>query len=267
MTKLSQIENKESPQILLIYGAPLSGKTSAVAHFAKKYKLHWFDLDGKHQSIYSAIDKQYWENIELFRCVDTPEKPRSASLVLKALSSTKPITFCQAHGDLQCNQCMLAKAPMETFDLSSLKCGEDIIVIDNLSTVSDSTMSKNLGFVDAFTPKVKEYGHYNKQEFTLNNLIAYAKSCGVHVILIAHEAGQTYEDGAEKLTPVCGSKAYSTRIAGKIHHVVRARFHNMKFKLSSEAEAEPGAQLGTVSGRKVKDVESLIQIFTPMQQG
>ena len=265
MANLSTLTTKETPQILLIYGAPLSGKTWAVAQFAKKYRLHWFDLDGKHGTIFSAIPKEFHQNIELYQALDTPERPRASALVLKALSATKPFTFCAAHGDLQCNACMLAKAPMETFDLQSLKCGEDIIVVDNLSALSDSVMSKNLGFVDAFTPKQKEFGHYNRQEFTLNTLMAYAKTCGVHVIFIAHEAGQTYEDGTEKLTPVGGSKAYSTRMAGKIHHVIRAKFYNLKFRISSEAASEPGAQLGTVSGRKVTDVESLLEIFKPVQ--
>ena len=57
MAKLSELTVKETPQILMLYGAPLSGKTWAIAQFARKYKLHWFDLDGKFATTFSAIPK------------------------------------------------------------------------------------------------------------------------------------------------------------------------------------------------------------------
>ncbi len=260
-------------QQAIVYGAPLTAKTSKVSLFAKCFKLVWVDLDGKFQSIFTALPKEYWGNIELFSIADTPVKQNAADLIIKMVTAKTPFRFCKAHSLIACAECKQANAEYETFDPAMLD-QNTILVIDNLSTLSDSMMNKQLNYVDPFKAPDIDSDDYNGQCFALNTMISFAKNLACHTIFIAHEEeviinpkvtldgkGKQVIVGQKKFSPAVGTKRFSGRISGKINHVLRTSIVNKAFRISSSPLDDNEVQAGTTSGIKVDSDESLLKIF------
>lgn len=275
MANLVDIKNstKVKSQQAIIYGAPLTGKTSWVSLFAKCYKLVWLDLDGKFQSMFSALPEQYWKNIELYSIVDTPTKQNAADLIIKFVTSKTPFKFCKAHSLVACGECTKAGAEYEHFD-PTLLTPNTILVIDNLSTLSDSMMNKQLKYIDPFSTPDVDADDYGGQCFALNTMISFAKNLPCHTIFIAHEEeviinpkvvldgkGRQVVTGAKKFSPSVGTKRFSGRITGKINHVLRTSVMNKAFRISSSPLDDNEVQAGTTSGIKVTNEETLLSIF------
>lgn len=250
----------ELPQIALVYGQPMSGKTSWVSLFAESYRLHWIDLDGKFQSMYNHLDQAYWGNIEVYRVTSQPGKPHAANTVSRILKSTSLIKICDAHGEVSCQVCTKSSASFTTFDPTTLTT-KDIIVVDNLTTLSESILERHIGFTDEWNFRKPEYSDIAKWRMTLSTFFTYAKSRGCHVIFISHEEEMEQEDGTHKLTPVGATRAFATTMAGKFHHVLHTKFANGKFQITSLAAKDMNAQVGSVSGLEVKDKDSLLKLF------
>jgi len=271
------VDIKTSPisksQQAIIYGAPLTGKTSKVSLFAKSFKLVWLDLDGKFQSIFSSLPEQYWKNIELYSIVDTPTKQNAAELIIKMVTTKTPFKFCKAHSLIACAECAKAGAPYEHFDPALLD-RNTIFVVDNLSTLSDSMMNKQLKYVDPFSSPEMDADDYAGQCFSLNTMISFTKNLPCHTIFIAHEEeviinpkvtldskGKSIIVGTKKFSPSVGTKRFSGRITGKINHVLRTSIMNKAFRISSSPLDDNEVQAGTTSGIKITDDESLLSIF------
>lgn len=252
--------NLELPQMALFYGAPLSGKTSLVAQFARRYKVIWIDCDNKYNSIFTALPQEFWGNVDLIVIKDDPQYPRAIETSMKLLRSKNPVRVCNAHGTVDCIACIKSKAGMSTYNFSTLDTNT-IVVLDSLTAISASAFAKSSNWKDDFHFEYKEFDNYNKQTLWLNTLFAGAKQLPCHFVAISHEAEREHEDSSSLLTPTCGTKGYSTSIASKFHHVLHCKIYNLKHVVNSVSTKEPNAITGSVNRVEVKDTESLLTLF------
>lgn len=258
--KLAQEGNLELPQMALVYGAPLSGKTSLVAQFARKYKVFWIDCDNKANSIFSALPQEFWSNINLIKIQDDPKTPRAIETAMVLIRSQGPVQVCVEHGAVNCIECGKAGAEREIFQFSKLTT-DSIVVLDSLTALSASAFNKSSNFKGDFHFEYKEFDNYNKQTLWLNTLFAGIKQLPCHFVAISHEAEQEHEDSNKLLTPTCGTKSFAVSVASKFHHVLHTKIYNLKHVVNSVSTKEPGAVSGSVNRVDVKDTDSLLNLF------
>ncbi|MGL4483661.1 MAG: hypothetical protein ACRCUS_01810, partial [Anaerovoracaceae bacterium] len=104
--KLSEYQ-KTRTQKTIVYGAPFSGKSSAVALLAKHYNLIWFDGENGAESLVNpalGLTPEHLNHIELIQTKDLPHRPLFAELVNEAIKWQK-LKACVAHGKLNCPVC------------------------------------------------------------------------------------------------------------------------------------------------------------------
>ncbi len=268
-TQLSLLPMPESPQNLLVYGAPKTGKTTLVSQLARKYKVIWIDTEHGFQTLFSSVPKEFWPNIHLIRVNDSPEVPRAARMLTKLFRAKTPQKLCSDHGDIACPLCM-SKPDYFLFDPIKLDSSW-VLVIDSLTQLSDSSLAHALGVVDplAAVIKAKTYAHWDNQGLILKGILTAQQRMPCHVVFISHEEEITHEDGTKKLTPVGGTRNFSATVARYFDHVVYLSIRNKKHCINSSTVSDIRVQAGSRNQVDVKTVNDFINIFqiTYSEQG
>lgn len=260
-TQLVQ-DNKEIPQMLICFGDAFVGKTSLIAQFARKYKLQWLDTDKGYEAIFKAVPKEFWKNINLIRIKETPEQSVAADTLIKILKAKTPLRISEETGQVNCIQTTKAGGKFMTLEPATWGT-ETILVVDALSSVSDSAMAKYLGTMPADLQfKKKEFAHYDKQGLLLHAIMTYAKMQNYHVIFITHEEELEMENGLKKLAPKCGTRNFSKHIGKYFSHSIHCSIKNRKHVINSNTIGDLRALAGSRSRVDVKDVDSLLNIFS-----
>jgi cytidylate kinase len=258
--KLESQPMPETPQTLLVYGGPKTGKTSLVATLAKKYNLIWLDCEKGYQTLFSAVPREYWKNIQLIPIVDSVDSPRAIKTLTKVFRTTTAIKICEEHGDVACILCSKLGKPSFTFDPSKLN-SSTVIVVDSLTQTSDSAMAHALGFSGEMQFKKKEYTHWDNQGLLLKTLLLSQQRMPCHVVFISHEEVLEHEDGTKKITPVGGSRNFSPTIARYFDHIVYTSIRNGKHCINSSTKGDVRVQAGSRNQIDVKSVDDFINIF------
>ena len=256
--KASDYQSK-STQKVLVYGAPKSGKSAAVAQLAKHYNLLWFDGENGVDVIFNEelkIPKEALEHIELVSTIDTPQKPAFAELVA-AVTKWQPLSVCNEHGKLRCVGCNKENLPKTEIDFSKLDSSW-IIVFDSLTQLGNSAMNmikvaRGANPTDITSEDSKSnFNDFGKQGLWLDNNLSSIQTCPYNVVVISHEQGIEQEDGKEKLTPVGGTRNFSRNVSRYFGHVVRMEVLNRKHKGTSSSTASNTMLTGSRTGAKTE---------------
>lgn len=242
----------EKPQMALIFGEAFTGKTSLACQFARKYKITWIDCDNGYDAIFHALPQEFWENITLIRLRDTDNKAVIAETIWKLVRSKVPVVITDSVSEEKI-----------TVDPSKFVEGTDMLVIDSLTKLSESAMMNYLGGPSIVTMKFtkKEFSHYDSQGLYLKNVFSCCERLKCHTVFLTHEEELPQEDGSKKLTPVCGTRNFSTQIGRYFSHAIHCRVKNGKHVVNSNTVGDLRALAGSRSRVNVTDTESLLKLF------
>lgn len=253
---------KEIPQMALVFGDAFTGKTSLVCQLARKYKVLWIDTDNGYDAIFTHLPAEFWSNITLLELRDTNTKAVAAETLWKLFLSTGPVKISNTTGIVNCPQTVKDKGEFTTIDVSSFDT-DTVIVVDSLTKVSDSSMQNYLGAINVagMDFKKKEFTHYDKQGLYLRSIFNATARLNCHVVFITHEEELEQEDGSKKLTPVCGTKNFSTQIGRFFSHCVHLSIKNKKHVVNSNTIGEMRAVAGSRSDVDIKSTEDFVKLF------
>lgn len=249
----------ETPQNLLVYGAPKSGKTTLVAQLARKYKVIWIDTEHGFQTLFSALPKEFWPNLELIVVKDTTDTPRAIRMLTKIFRTQVAVKICREHGDVACALCL---SKTDSFVLDPKKLDSSyVLVVDSLTQTSDSAMAHALGQSGEMVFKKKEYSHYDNQGLLLKGVLTSQQRFPCHVAFISHEEELEQEDGTKKLTPVGGTRNFSKTVARYFDHVVYTSIRNKKHCINSCTTGDIRVQAGSRNQVDIKNADDFLNIF------
>lgn len=258
-TNLQTLPNPEPPQSCIVYGPPKSGKTTLVAQLARKYKVIWIDAEHGFQTLFSALPKEFWPNVELIVVKDSQDTPRAIRMLTKLFKTQVPIKICQEHGDVACALC-LSKTDSYVLDPKKLDSSY-VLVVDSLTQVSDSAMAHALGQSGEMVFKKKEYTHWDNQGLLLKGILTSQQRFPCHTVFISHEEELQQEDGTNKLTPVGGSRNFSKTVTRYFDHVVYTSIRNKKHCINSTTTGDIRVQAGSRNQVDVKSIDDFLKIF------
>lgn len=249
----------EPPQSCIVYGAPKSGKTTLVAQLARKYKVIWIDTEHGFQTLFSALPKEFWPNLELIVVKDSQDFPRAVRMLTKLFKTQTPVKICREHGDIACALCI--KSPEHfIIDPKTLNSGT-VLVVDSLTQLSDSAMAHALGISGELVFKKKEYSHWDNQGLMLKGILTSQQRFPCHTVFISHEEELPQEDGTKKLTPVGGSRNFSPTVARYFDHVVYTSVRNKKHCVNSCTTGDIRVQAGSRNQVDIKSADDFVKIF------
>jgi hypothetical protein len=257
--ELQSKPNPETPQSCIVYGAPKSGKTTLVAQLARKYKVIWIDTEHGFQTLFSALPKEFWPNVELIVVKDTQDFPRAVRMLTKLFKAQTPVKICREHGDIACALCIKVTDSI-TIDPKTLDSGT-VLVVDSLTQLSDSAMAHALGISGELVFKKKEYSHWDNQGLMLKGILTSQQRFPCHTVFISHEEELPQEDGTKKLTPVGGSRNFSPTVARYFDHVVYTSVRNKRHCVNSCTTGDIRVQAGSRNQVDIKSADDFIKIF------
>lgn len=246
MAKLSTLQDK-TPQSVIIFGEPKSGKTKLAGDLSRLFNLHWFDLENGKSTLFKLPPEQQ-ERIEVYDIPDTKSFPVAIETLLKVFTVNKPHVICNAHGKVNCAVCN--KAQKETgeelttpFDISKLDVNKDIIVIDSLTQASASAMSFiTKGQPDSY--KI-EWDDYSRQGVLLDKILSSIQQGKYNIVVLTHVTETKLEDKKLKLVPLAGTRNFSRNVAKYFDHVVYLEVKNKKHVAGSATDYSANAITGS----------------------
>lgn len=260
--KLSQLIEtpKQRGESMLLYGPPKGGKTKLAGSLSRRFTLHWFDLENGIKTLINdtSLSQEMKERINVYQIPDTKVTPVAIETMMKVFTGNT-VKFCEKHGKVGCLHCM-GKAPMVEFCANNLG-PNDIIVIDSLSQLSDSAYNQVMG------PDVdpeKEWKHYDAWNQRIAMCLSLVQQAPYHSIFLGHANMTEQQDGTEKLTPVGGTKKFSSQLARYFGHVLYAEPKAGQFKVGSKQDYAANIQIGNRADLKLgTDGITLEHFFVP----
>lgn len=253
----------EQPQTAIVYGPPKSGKTTLAAQLAKRYNVHWLDIEKGSQTLFTAVPPEYMDNFHLYIIPDEQNTPTAIRLVTKILGTRGTTRFCELHGNTVCPECtkLGTKATWHSINPREFST-KDVLVIDSFTQLSDSAMAHVLGPLSDFEKKQIEFSHYDRQGLALKNILGLIKQLPCHVVVISHEEELEQEDGTKKLSPCGGTRNFARRLSRYFDHVVYVQIKNKKHVAVSGTTSELKIQAGSRNHVELEKGESIENIFS-----
>lgn len=230
LIKMKQSGVSNTPQKILLYGGPDSGKTTAIGKLCKNFKkVYWFTMEKGHSSLLKLPD-ECLEPIIFIDIKDTSKEPNGITTIMKTFE--KAVKICEAHGKIfeSCPVCMKEKKEFIEVDLWS-ESTDTLVVIESLTQLAASGINhavKNDG-VDLANLKAEDkatFNHYGLQGRYLDNIFSNWQHLPCHGIMSSHEQNVSFDDKTEKLAPVGGTGNYSKKIGRSFDHTVRLYVKN-----------------------------------------
>jgi len=205
----------DSNHALLVYGPPKSGKTVLVATAARipeVQKIYWFDLENGVESLLKmGFTDAEMEKVIVIKIRDTRDNPIAIETILKAFSAKAPVKICEEHGKIDCAPCIAGKKPFIEWCLS-MCTHNDIVVLDSGSQLGDSALAAAcLGKPQMYKPTFDEYGMVNKWLGDVMSVVQQATH--TNFVVITHEIPLEDNEGKDRIYPLMGSKAFSSKCA------------------------------------------------------
>lgn len=246
MPKVSEVASQLAKH-LLIYGPPKSGKTRLVGGLAKKFRLHWFDVEFGADTL-KQLPLEQQQKIELYQIPDSKAFPIAVETLLKVFSVKKG-DICKQHGKFNCVVCRKAVAdkkipatdiwPIDTTQFTY----EDILVIDSwtqivMSAIGNITRNKP----DDYKMERDEWMHLKQ---VMENLLTQIQAAPFHVAVISHEDVVEMVDKNEKIVPVGGSRNTSRNMPKYFGEVIYLEVINKKHRANSSTIAKNNVLTGS----------------------
>lgn len=265
LKQLSQQEQEEGPQSVMVYGPPKSGKTWLVSQLVKKYNLIWIDVEKGYQTLFSSVPEEFQENINLILVRDTQEIPNAIRTVGHLFCENRTQKVCLEHGVVSCTECTRNKAETQEINLYDLG-REHIVVVDSLTQLSDSALAHALGKVGIFDKKKAEYDHWDRQGLLLKNILTAMQRLPCHVVMISHEEELEQEDGTKKVSPTAGTRNFSRKVGRYFDHLIYCEIKNKAHRQLSASTASLKIQSGSRNNIELENGDDILELFKPKKK-
>lgn len=239
MAKLSSIA-EFTPQKILIYGEPKTGKTLVTGKLAKYFKLDWFDLEAGVSTLFQ-LDKELQDNIEVISIKDTKMNPQ-AVLTMDSLFRGIKLKICDVHGTHNCKTCTEGFVNIDLKDIGP----DHVVVIDSLTQLSDSAIAYATRNLEDGA-KI-EYSHWAAQGFYLSRILSAIQQAPFNIVVITHADIIKGADDVERLRPICGTREFSQKVAKYFDHVVYMESKNLKHVAASSTSYKNNILTGSRAG-------------------
>lgn len=253
---------QRSPQHVILFGDPKTGKSTLASQLAKRFKLIWLSLDNGHEILFKLTPEEQ-DKIELVVLPDTREWPIGWTTVNK-LFDRKSLTVCAIHGSDRCSVCSKTDSSMWT-DIDPSKFDMDtIVVIDNGTQLGNSCMNTVCkGKSVDYKPKLDDWGSL---KFNLIELMMKIQQAPFHILMLAQTQEAVMEDGGKKLTPMIGSYEFGKVVSSYFDSMVYTEVMNKSHKVGSSTTYSMSAITGSRRDIAIENDKerSLIPFYTPV---
>ncbi len=223
-----------SPQHVMVYGPPKSGKTQLIGELATQgFKLIWFDLEcGK--STLLKMPRETLKNIVYIGVQDTKDTPTAHATIDKIVRGGT-FKICDEHGRVDCQLCKKDSSKLFSEVVIPSSWEEQhkktIVVIDSgtqlsMSIIHTITLGKPADYQETIHD-FRNQGNY------LNRIFSYLQQARFNFVITAHEIEAEREDGGIRIVPSIGSRNYAINCSKFFDHVVYLDKVNCKHKASS----------------------------------
>lgn len=261
--------NKSSRTKVLVYGPPKSGKTALVGKLAEHFKLHWLDLEQGIKTLLNPaiLAPQFRKNINVINVPDHRMYPIAIETVRDILKGG-PKKICYVHGKVNCPVCAKqAESRHSEINLAEFD-DNDILVIDSLSQLSNSAMSKVI-LKELQKPGGEEYKctfhDYATQGALLDAVLSLIQVLDLNICVISHEVESEMTDGKDKIVPLAGTRNFSKLSAKYFDTVVYTSILNKQHRAYSDTTYAPnvltGSRLPVSIDESKGDALSILPLF------
>lgn len=258
---------------LLVYGPPKSGKTALVGMLAKRFKLHWIDLEQGIKTLLNPalFPPEYRSNVNVINIPDHRFNPVGIDTV-RSIFRGGAKRICYDHGKVACPLC--SKRPEARWSEIDLgKFGDDdLLVIDSFSQLAASALSK-VTLKAIMAPNGEDYkatwDDYAAQGALMSEVLSIIQVLDLNIACISHETDSESINPAPghkgKVVPVAGTRNASRLAAKYFDEVVYCSILNKKHVANNSTVYDPTVMTGGRSGILLdgkKDGElSLLPLF------
>lgn len=260
MPKLNTLSVANSPQTVIVYGPPKSGKTYLVGQLAKEYNLHWIDIENGHSTLFQ-FPSAYQERIELINVLDNKDNPNAITTVSKLLTGL-PQKVCTAHGKISCGACISKNLEITEYCFNNLNTEKDIVVIDSLTQLTSSAQAHVCRDLDLEKSKMT-FDHWGVQRVLLEKILDLIQNARFNVVVISHEMGVEQVDKSEKIMPAGGTKNFARTVAKYFGHIIHMSVKNRKHTANSVTTAANNVLTGSRTNAVVdaSNIDSFLALF------
>jgi AAA domain len=251
-----------TPQHILVFGGPKTGKTELVGKLAARFKLLWFDLEQGSSTLFK-LPMEYKKNIELMRIPDNASFPIAIETCLKLVKGKASV--CEEHGKVTCMLCKKEGKPEVEFNLPALKDPNTIVVFDTTTQLTHSAISNiTKNEPDEYKMQTDDWG---KLSSLMDIFFSRIQTAPYHCVCIAHEQDSEVDSmgkgtskriaRANKLIPVAGSRNFSRTVGKYFDHLVYTEIKNKKYVAASSGTYSTLVLTGTRSDIAIEDTPEL----------
>jgi len=230
--KLNQA-TKLSPQSVLVYGPPKTGKTQLVGQLAAEFKLLWIDLENGHATLFKLPPEQQ-ERVELVVLPDTRSYPIAIESCLKIIKGGQ--CFIDDETGKVITDQKLKKADRTYTEIWLNQLSSDtVVVFDSLTQLTNSAIAhitKNQP--DDYKLNYDDWGNLGK---LMDIFLSHVQQAKFNVVCISHETETEMEDGKIRIVPTAGTRNFSRNTAKYFGHVVYTQLANKKHSAISSTVA------------------------------
>jgi len=256
---------------VIVYGGPKTGKTELVGTLAKRFKLHWFNLDGGIKTLFrpDSFARPYLDNIELYNIPDSQQFPIAVETMLKSLKMGSH-KICHKHGKVSCPapECK-AEGSFSLFEPEKLDVRKDVVVIDHYTQLMDSVTNwihKDALAKDDWSNIKSTYDDWAKHGAISDRFGSIIQNAPFHVVVMSHEIMSDMEDGTKKIVPVGGTRNKSGDFARYFDDVIYTEIMGGEYKAQVSAGDKSRTVIGTRSGKKLTPAKkgeqvTLLELF------
>lgn len=281
MTTLAEYHQKATYRLCL-FGKAKVGKSALAAQLARKWKLHWFDLeDGIKTALNPLIlPQEFWKNINVFPIQTTQKNPLGAETLLKVIDG-KPHDICWDHGKvLPCLVCKEKPGAVSNRICLNEFTTDDFLVIDSTTQLStDVSFATNPVIRNANDPTQfvldkdtggKDFKYPMANAFILDRIFGTLQNSRINVIVISHEvmtertkdtgkivkAGENQPgDGIEMLFPAAGSRNFSRNFGRYFDMLIHVDVVNRQHRAFSATTYSGNVQTGSRLPLNIEEIK------------
>jgi hypothetical protein len=242
---------------VLVYGPPLTGKSTLVSLLAEKFKLIWVDCE-KGSAVLYKLPIEWQQRIDLYKLPDTRSFPIATETVRKMVKGN--VKICTKHGKVGCGLCIKDKSEITEVDITKIG-GDTIVVFDSATQLVNSSIAHiTKGQDDDYKEDWDDWGRLGK---LMDKFFSQIQNGNFNCVVISHELEAEFLGKTKKIVPVGGTGNFSRNVAKYFDHVVYVTKKNKKHVAYSGTDYLSNVVTGSRSDFRIEDMEvpSLLPIF------